>query len=138
MNDDLIGLWRLVSAKLEDLDNGEIEDAYGPDPLGYLLFAPGGRMLSLLTGGANRGNDPAGYFSSMVAYSGKYKVDGDRLITNVDVAWFPAWLGSQQERSFSVERDALHVRGGPILLPSELRRRVRAILQYRREDNLAR
>ena len=138
MNDELIGLWRLVSAKIEDLHNGEIEDVYGPDPVGYLLLAPGGRMMSLLTGGVNRGNDPAAYFSTMVAYSGTYRADGDRLITDVDLAWFPAWIGSQQERTFSIEGRDLLLRGGPILLPSELRRAVRALLRYRREDDLAR
>jgi lipocalin-like protein len=138
LNDELIGLWRLVSAQAEHLDSGEVEDIYGPDPLGYLLVAPGGRMMELVTSSGNRENDPAALFNSMMAFSGLSRVDGDRWITDVDVAWFPAWLGAQQERSFSVEGSDLYIRGGPILHPLELGRRVRGILHWRREDSLAR
>jgi hypothetical protein len=138
MNDALIGLWRVVSAKLENMDTGELEDIFGPDPAGYLLLAPGGRMMTLLTSSLNRGNDPAALFNSMMAYSGMYHVDGDRLITDVDLAWFPAWVGAQQERTFRFEDVELHVSGGPILLPSDLRRHVRPVVRYRREDALAR
>ena len=137
MNDKAIGLWRVVSAKIENLDTGELEDVYGPDPTGYLLLAPGGRMMTLLTSSVNRGNDPVALFNSMMAYSGVYRIEGDRLITDVDLAWFPAWVGSQQERFFSFEGDELHVIGGPILLPADFRRRVRPVLRYRRDDTFA-
>jgi hypothetical protein len=138
VNEDVIGLWRLVSARLEDEESGAVEDAYGPDPLGYLLLAPGGRMISFLMNEEPTGNDPAALFGSMMAYSGRYRIEGDRWSTDVDVAWFPGWLGTQQERTFSLAGDELHVNGGPIGLPARPGRRLRTILQYRREDTLAR
>lgn len=138
MNDAVIGLWRLVSARLEDLNTGEVEDPYGPDPLGYLLVAPGGRIMSFLTSKEPAADDPAALFNSMMAYSGTYRIDGDRWITTVDIAWFPGWIGTHQERTFSVEGDDLHVHGGPLGLPARPGRRMRAILQYRREDKLGR
>jgi hypothetical protein len=138
MNDAVIGLWRLVAARLEDLDTGVLEDPYGTDPLGYLLMAPGGRILSFLTSKEPTGYDPVTLFNSMMAYSGTYKIDGDRWITDVDIAWFPGWVGTQQVRSFTVSGDDLHVRGGPFGLPARPGRRIRAILQYHREDKLGR
>jgi hypothetical protein len=137
MNEAPIGLWRLISARLEDLESGAVEDGYGPNPLGYLLVAPGGRLISFLTSKEPTGYDPAALFNSMMAYSGTYRIDGDRWITDVDIAWFPAWVGTQQERTFSLTGDDLQVRGGPFGHPAHPGRRMRAILQYHREDTLA-
>ena len=133
MNDDLIGLWKMVSAKTEDVNTGELDDIYGPNPIGYLLLAPGGRMMAILSSTERSGSDPAAPFANMMAYSGMYHVDGDRWVTDVDIAWFPAWVGSQQERFFSFEDGDLHVRSTPLLHPRELGRRVRAILHWHRE-----
>ena len=138
MNDELIGLWRLVSVRSEDLDNGEVEDLYGSDPLGYLLLAPGGRMMALLMSNGRIGTDPAALFGTMMAYSGMYRVDGDSWITDVDVAWVPGWMGTQQERFFSVAGNDLHVRSAPLDLPSRPGERVRGVLHWRRDDSLNR
>lgn len=138
MSDSVIGLWRLTAARLEDLETGALEDPYGEHPSGYLLIAPGSRMLSFLTSNEPTGYDPATLFNMMMAYSGKYRIEGDRLITDVDMAWFPGWVGTQQERTFSVTGDELHLHGGPFGLPARPGRRIRAILEYHREDPLVR
>ena len=45
----------------------------------------------------------------MVAYSGIYRVEGDKWIMKVDVAWDETWTGTEQLRFFKVEGDALTV-----------------------------
>jgi hypothetical protein len=45
----------------------------------------------------------------MFAYTGKYRMDGNRWITTVDVAWNPAWHGTEQVRSFELVGDRLTV-----------------------------
>ena len=50
-------------------------------------------------------------FGSMVSYSGIYRVEGDRWITKVDVAWNEAWAGTEQVRFFKLEGDKLMVIG---------------------------
>jgi len=48
----------------------------------------------------------------MMAYTGRYRLQGDGcLITTVDSAWQPAWLGTGQVRLFKIEGDTLSVRG---------------------------
>lgn len=136
MNDELIGLWRLVSAQGEDIGTGAVEPLYGSNPVGYLLLAPGGRMISFLTSTEPTGYDPAALFKSMMAYSGTYRIEGDRWMVDVDIAWFPGWVGTHQERTFSLAGDDLHVRGGPFGHPAYPGRRMRAFLQYHREDAL--
>ena len=43
----------------------------------------------------------------MVAYTGIYRVEGDKWITKVDVAANPAWVGTEQTRFFRVDGDRL-------------------------------
>jgi hypothetical protein len=45
----------------------------------------------------------------MVAYSGMYRLEGDKFITKVDVSWNPAWVGTEQVRFFRFEGDRLQV-----------------------------
>jgi hypothetical protein len=44
----IIGTWRLVSAKITT-DKGEVRDAWGPDPVGFLTYTADGRMSAILT-----------------------------------------------------------------------------------------
>ena len=48
--------------------------------------------------------------SNMIAYTGLYRLEGDRWITQVDVAWNPEWVGTEQTRFFSIDGDLLTVR----------------------------
>ena len=46
----------------------------------------------------------------MLAYSGHCRVlDDNRFVTNVDVAWHPAWMNTEQTRIFEIDGDLLSV-----------------------------
>jgi hypothetical protein len=45
----------------------------------------------------------------MFAYTGIYRLEGDKWITKVDVSWNPAWLGTEQVRFFKFDGDRLQV-----------------------------
>ena len=53
----------------------------------------------------------------MLAYSGKYTIDGDRITTQVDMSWHEIYTGERQNltRFFSVEGDKLVIRTGQIV-----------------------
>lgn len=135
---DLLGLWRLISAHREYADTGETHELLGPSPAGFLLLAPGGRMIALLTDTSRSGGDDAeSLFRGLMGYSGRYSVEGDRFITDVDVAWHPDWLGTKQERFFSIEGDELHIRSAEQVHPSWPRRLGRGVLRWKREEAFA-
>ena len=59
---------------------------------------------------------------SMLAYSGKYRVEGNDFITVVDVSWNEEWNGTEQRRHFRIEGDRLFIESAPapsILLPGK-------------------
>ena len=45
----------------------------------------------------------------MLAYTGRYRVEGNDLITKVDVAWYELWTGTEQRRGFTLDGDTLTI-----------------------------
>ena len=103
----ILGIWRLVSYEVESQATREREPVVGKNPTGYILFTPEGRMMVVNTGEgrkpASTDQDRAELFKSLVAYTGMYRVEGDKWITKVDVAANPAWVGTEQTRFFRVD-----------------------------------
>lgn len=107
----VLGVWRLVSFELEFQATGEREHVRGKNPTGFIIFTPEGRMMVVLTNegrkAAKTDQDRAGLFNAMVAYTGLYRIEGDKWITKVDVAGNPALVGTEQARFFRVDGDRL-------------------------------
>ena len=78
-----------------------------------MIFTPEGRVAFVLTGegrkAAKTTEDRAELLNTLVAYTGMYRVEGDKWITKVEVAWNPEWVGTEQTRSFTVDGDRLQV-----------------------------
>jgi hypothetical protein len=49
----------------------------------------------------------------MLAYSGKYRTDGNKIIIKVDIAWDETWNGTEQVRYYRIEGDRLYVEAVP-------------------------
>jgi hypothetical protein len=130
----IVGIWKLVSFEREYQTGGEREYPMGKAPTGYILFLPEGRMTVVITGEGRKApttdQDRVGLFNSMVAYTGRYRVDGDKWITTVDVSGNPAWVGTEQTRSFQVAGDRLQEMTAWAARPDN--RMARAIITYER------
>ena len=85
----------------------------GDNPNGYVIFTPEGRLSFTLTAEgrqpAESMADRAALQSSLIAYTGTYRLEDDRWITQVDVAWNPEWVGSEQTRFYTINGDQLTV-----------------------------
>jgi hypothetical protein len=107
------GVWKLVSYEVEIQATGEKEPVMGRAPTGYVIFTPEGRVMFVLTGEgrkpAKTPQERADLLSTLVAYTGKYRIEGDKWITSVEVAWNPEWVGTEQPRAFKTDGDRLHV-----------------------------
>lgn len=110
-NVPILGIWRLVSFQTEYQATGERENPRGKNPTGYIIFTPEGRMMVVITNEGRKtpktDQDRADLFKAMVAYTGIYRIEGDKWITKVDVSWNPAQVGTEQPRFFRVDGDRL-------------------------------
>lgn len=130
----IVGNWRLVSFEREYQGTVEREYPMGRAPAGYILFLPEGRMAVVITGEGRKApatdQDRVALFNSLVAYTGGYRVDGDKWITQVEVSANPAWVGTEQARSFRVTGDRLQEITAWAARPDK--RMARAVITYER------
>lgn len=107
------GVWKLLSYEVETQATGERAPVMGRSPTGFAIFTPEGRVFFVLTGEGRKAaktvQERADLLSSLVAYTGTYRLEGDKWITKVEVAWNPEWVGTEQTRSFRVEGERLQV-----------------------------
>ncbi len=107
------GVWKLVSYEVETQATGQKEPLMGKNPTGYVIFTPEGRVFFVLTGEGRKPaktvQERADLLNSLVAYTGTYRLEGDKWITSVQVAWNPEWIGTEQSRFFKVEGQRLQV-----------------------------
>jgi hypothetical protein len=70
-------------------------------------------MMAVLEDGARMpgktDEELAALFRTVFAYTGPYRLDGDKWITTVDAAWNPAWRGTEQVRFYKLEAGLLQV-----------------------------
>jgi hypothetical protein len=113
----LHGTWRLLSWELETMDNSERRRMFGEDPPGFFHFTPEGRVFAILTASGRKPVlsevDEIAAFGSLVAYSGLYRIQGNRLITRVDVSADPGAVGTELVRYFDINGDRLEISTAP-------------------------
>ncbi len=109
----LIGTWRLVVFDGEEQATGIRKPMFGARPNGRLIFLAEGIMMAVLTAEVRplptAGEDRIESFNTSICYSGRYAVENGKFITQVDMSWNEAWVGTSQARSYRVDGSRLHV-----------------------------
>ena len=134
----LHGSWRLVSFETELQNSTERTQPWGADPKGSLMFGADGRMMVLVTAKTrepgNTDEKLVALFRTVMAYTGRYRIDGDRFITKIDACWNEAWNGTEQERLYMLDGDTLEIRTAwmpnPLVAGNPIGR---GVLSFRRE-----
>ena len=98
----IVGTWTLVSVVYEDQATRELSPVLGEKPRGRQIATVDGRWLALVTA-ENRpvpktDEERARALTSMIAYTGRYRVEDSKVITKVEAAWNEAWVGGEQTR----------------------------------------
>jgi hypothetical protein len=118
----IVGTWKLVSVAYEDAVNGERTSLYGAHPKGIQIATPAGRWLALMTAEGrdvpNGDAERAQALKTMIAYTGRYRVEDGKVITKVEAAWNEAWVGTEQIRQIRFHGDKLLLQSPPMPHPN--------------------
>lgn len=121
----ILGSWKMTSWTYEVLETGEVRDALGKNPRGYINYSPDGRMMVLVL----REDRPApealvptseeklALYDSMFAYAGTYSVEKDRVIHRLDMSWNRIWEGTEQVRFVGIDGHNLTYKSAPAKNP---------------------
>jgi hypothetical protein len=133
----IVGTWKLVSVMYEDQQSKELTPVLGKNPKGSQVATADGRWLALVTAEGRKipqtDEERAQALRSMIAYSGRYRVEGDKVITKVEIAWNESWVGGEQVRFVRFEGDKLYIESPPMPHPNVGGRAVRVIVTWERE-----
>ena len=123
--DSVVGNWRLVSWTEEETETEKLVTAFfGDEPVGVLTYTSDGRMSLFLANpkrkppAAPKATDAeaADLYRTMIAYSGSYSIDGNKVSHKVEFSWNQAWTGTTQQRFFEIKDDHLTITTPPIAL----------------------
>jgi len=137
---NIVGVWKLVSVVYEDQATRERTPVYGEHPQGYQVATADGHWVAVVTAEGRKvpqtDADRAQALRTMIAYAGRYRVEGGKVITRVEVAWNEAWVGGEQTRliRFAGDHDELlNIESPPMPHPNLAGKVVRVIVTWRRE-----
>jgi Lipocalin-like domain len=133
---ELVGTWQLISCFMEDVETKERNYVWGKRPNGRLVLTPTSHWLVVQTAQGRKApqtdEDRSAAFRSMMAYCGQYRIDGRKIIIDVEIAWDESWIGTEQVRYFSIEGERLHIEAPPQSYPNLGTKPMRAVLTWQR------
>jgi hypothetical protein len=108
--DKLVGSWKVVSLKLSYINENTDQNVLGANPIGRIIYSSDSHFAAFVSSRdrkpARTDADAAALLSSMVAYTGTFRIEGDRAIYTVDGAWNEAYP-REQLRILRLDGDTL-------------------------------
>ena len=119
----IVGVWKLTSFSTKEAATDKVGKPFGEHPSGYFFFTRGGKVAFFAVGQDRK--PPAStaptdaeraelYKTMIAALTGTYKVEGGRIIIQVDASWNQAWTGTQQPRKIQIVGNQLTVTTPPL------------------------
>src|SRR3981189_3142569 len=133
----IVGTWKLVSVVYEDQESKTRTPVLGEHPKGRQIATADGRWLALVTAEGRTvpktDEERAQAMRTMIAYTGRYRVEDGKVVTKVEAAWNEAWVGGEQTRFIRFEGDRLFIERRPMPHPTAHNKVVKVIVIWDRE-----
>ena len=104
------------------LEGAPSTDIFGAQPKGVLILTREGRMAAIITAENRKAGtgdaERAALHKSVIAHSGKYRVEGKEFVTAVDMSWNETWNGTEQRRNWRIVDGKLFIDTAPIPAPN--------------------
>jgi hypothetical protein len=114
---EIVGVWKFLSYVRTDAVTGKNTNIFGEHPRGWLIYTAEGRMMVIVVPEKRKllvkDEDRIHHHKEMVSYTGRYTIEGNKVVHHVDVAWNEAWIGTDLVRSFTISGDRLTITTTP-------------------------
>lgn len=117
--EQILGRWDIVSW-LQHYDDGRRQAPLGETLEGFIRYVPDGDMICMIAN-ARRASftsgsqwnasdaDKAGAYGTMLAYAGRWRIEGETVVHEVALSLFPNWKGGEQRRQVRLDGDTLFI-----------------------------
>jgi hypothetical protein len=133
----IVGVWKLVSVVYEDQATKDRTPVLGEHPRGRQIATADGQWLAVVTADGRpipkTDAERARALQTMIAYTGRYRVEDGKVITKVEAAWNEAWVGGEQVRLVRFEGDRLFIESPPMPHPNVNDKIVKIVVIWERE-----
>ena len=133
----IVGNWKLVSVVYEDQESKARSPVYGEHPRGRQIATADGIWLALVTAEGRTvpktDEERAQALRTMIAHTGRYRVEDGKVVTKVEAAWNEGWVGGEQTRFIRFEGDRLFIESPPMPHPNVNNKVVKVIVIWDRE-----
>ena len=133
----IVGTWTLVSVLYEDQESKTRTPVLGEHPKGRQIATADGRWLALVTAEGRTvpktDEERAQALRTMIAYTGRYRVEDGKVVTKVEAAWNEGWVGGEQTRFIRFDGEVLHIESPPMPHPNLAGKVVRVIVTWQRD-----
>jgi Lipocalin-like domain len=133
----IVGAWKLVSVVYEDQATKDRTPVLGEHPRGRQIATADGQWLAVVTADGRpipkTDAERARALQTMIAYTGRYRVEDGKVITKVEAAWNEAWVGGEQVRLVRFEGDRLFIESPPMPHPNVNDKIVKIVVIWERE-----
>jgi len=116
----LVGTYKIVSHEVQV--NGTPTLPMGKAPNGYLVITPIYWITFLTAEKRKFGtsvDDMAKLLDTLVVWSGKYRVEGTKIIISVDASWTEVWTGRDVVRNWTLSGNRLTLLSDPTPFPKD-------------------
>lgn len=119
----VIGAWKLES--FDQLEaNGATTPRFGPNPVGYLIYTPSGRVSATLSAAhrpklvapdatSSTVEERTEALRNFLAYAGTFDVRGNHVFHKLETCIWTNLVGTTVERAFEIKGDTLTIRTLP-------------------------
>ncbi len=130
-NDKLLGTWKLVSATSTDASGAQLDAPYGSNPDGFLTYSQDGRVTALIsyTGrkplsvgakGAALLEEQAEAFKTFLAYGGRYRLTGDKVIHSIEISSIQNYVNKELVRSVKFQGNRIVLLTPPTMVNGKI------------------
>ncbi|WP_305846101.1 lipocalin-like domain-containing protein [Photobacterium kishitanii] len=108
---ELWGSWDLISFSHTILETKVKTNIMGDNPNGTIIFTEDNCVSVIITNESrktsNKIEDSNYLYNSMMAYMGRYDLNGNKCDFHIEISWNPSWVGLTLQREIILEDDKL-------------------------------